>query len=654
MFAFFITRTGPGPARNETEGSMLQGFRNHKRWMMALIIGPISIAFVATGIYSYSRSNAQDKALAVVGGSKILPEQFDHAKREQLERLRQQLGEKFKSNMLDNQEARAALLSSLIAQRALGLEVANEGIIVSKQQVVSFIKNARAFQIDGKFDPELYKRYLSSQGKSDEGFVAELQRSMANEIMPNNVGSTSPIARSTAMQLNRLLREQREVRLLAFPSKDFLGSVSVTDEQAKAYFDAHQKEFIRPESEKVQYVVLSPERFMDTKPSEDDLKTYYQQNLKRFATPEQRRARHILLRIEGDGKDSLKKAEDLAAQLRADPGKFAEAAGEHSVDTGSAKNGGDLGWFGRGMMVPAFEQAVFGAKKGEVVGPVKSEFGYHIILVEDTKGGEVQPLEKVRARIEADYGQQVAQQKYAEAADGFSNLVYEQADSLQPAIDRYGLTPVVVDNVTRDGLGNRPEARFLNAHMIDLLFASEAVAEKRNTQAIEVANNVLVAARVLEHRPAAQKPFEEVKEEIVGKLRQEAAAAAGKEKGEKALEQLRKAPSDEGFAPAVWVSRGQPMGHAAALLTEELRVPADKLPAYVGVALPDGYAVARVLSSKVPEMSEDDIKAASRELAQLHGSAETDAYFAALQNKLGTEIKNKDYLPPKALKEQKK
>lgn len=627
---------------------MLQGFRNHKRWMMAVIIGPISIAFVATGVYSYSRSNAEDNLLAVVGGSKILPEQFDQVKREQLDRLRQQMGDSFKSDILDNQEARAALLGRMISDRALAVEVAKEGIVVSKEQAIAVIKSAGSFQINGKFDPELYKRFLSSQGKTDEGFVAELQRSLANQVMVDNVQATSPVAKVTAEQLNKLLRERREVKVLVFPAQQYLGQVSVTEEQAKAYYDGHKDEFVKPESEKVQYVVLTPDQFKSVKPTEEEVKTFYEQNAKRFAAPEQRRARHILIGFGNDEKAAQKTAEELAAALRANPDSFAAEAKAKSIDKGSAVEGGDLGWFGKGAMVPAFEQAVFGAKKGDIVGPVRTEYGFHVIQVTDAKGGQVPPLAQVRAQIEAEYGQQMAQKKYAESADGFSNMVYEQSDSLQPVIDRYGLTPVTVENVTKNGLNPQTaDGKMLNAHMIDLLFSSEAINEKRNTQAIEVAPNVLVAARVLEHSPAADLPFDEVKAAITQKLRAEAAIAAAREAGEKKLAELKQNPSDAGFTPAVWVSRQEPMGQPAGLVTAELRVPAEKLPAYVGTTVGPLYVISHVTAAKVPEITDDELKAASRELGRLHGAAENQSYLTALQEKLGTEIKNKDYLPVK-------
>ena len=416
---------------------MLQGFRKHKRWMMALIIGPISIAFVATGIYSYSRSNEGDKALAEVGGSKITPEEFDQTKRQELQQLQQQMGSNFKSGILDNQQARAALLDRLLSERALAVEVAKEGILVSREQAINVIKTASGFQVNGKFDPELYKRFLASQGKTDEGFVQELQQSLAREMLVNNVAGTTIISKSSVNQLNQLLRERREVRLFSIPAARFMQTVQVSDAQAKAYYDSHKADFMNPEHEKVEYVVLTPDQFVNTKPTEEDIKTYYEQNAKQFAAPEEREARHILIGFGGDEKAAEKKAEAIVAQLKAHPDQFAAVAKKESIDTGSAEKGGDLGWFGKGTMVPAFEAAAFSAKKGDIVGPIRTEYGFHIIQVQDVRGGKVPPLAEVRSKIEAQYGRQMAQKKYAEAADGFSNMVYENSSSLDPVIKKY-------------------------------------------------------------------------------------------------------------------------------------------------------------------------------------------------------------------------
>ncbi|MDY2868754.1 MAG: SurA N-terminal domain-containing protein [Mesosutterella sp.] len=627
---------------------MLQGFRKHKRWMMALIIGPISIAFVATGIYSYSRSDSADTALAEVAGTKITPEQFDQAKREQLQALRNQMGDQFKSNILDNQEARAALLDRLMSERALAAEVVKEGILVSKDQAVQMIKGSQLFKTNGQFDPELYKRFLASQGKSDEGFVQEIQQSLARDILVNTVNGTATVSKTTAEQLNRLIRERREVRILTIPSQKFLADAKVSDEDAKKYYDANKSEFLEPEHEKVQYVVLTPDQFQTAQPTEDEVKTYYQQNGKKFAAPEERQARHILIGFGSDEKAAKKKAEDLEAQLRAHPEQFADIAKKESIDKGSAVNGGDLGWFGRGAMVPEFDAAVFAAKKGDIVGPVRTQYGFHIIQVTDARGGAVPPLDQVRSRIIAEYGKQMAAKKFAEAADDFSNLVVDQGGSLQPVIDKYHLKPVEVENVTKNGLGNTPDAKYLNEHVIELLFAADSVNGKRNTQAIEVAPNILVSARALEHHPAAELPFEKVKDSIINKLKAESAMAAAKAEGEKKLAELRANPSDAGFSQPAWVSREQPMGQPLELVSNELRVPASKLPAYVGTSLNGVYVISHVTSSEVPKITDDEMKAAKAQLAKLQGGAEASSYLGALKVSLKSKVKKADYEYPKA------
>ena len=626
---------------------MLQGFRKHKRWMMALIIGPISIAFVATGIYSYSRSNEGDKALAEVGGSKITPEEFDQTKRQELQQLQQQMGSNFKSSILDNQQARAALLDRLLTEHALAAEVAKEGILVSREQAINVIKTASGFQVNGKFDPELYKRYLASQGKTDEGFVQELQQDLARQMLLNNIVRTTIVSKSSVNQLNQLLRERREVRLFQIPAARFIQTVQVSDAQAKAYYDSHKADFMNPEHEKVEYVVLTPDQFVNTKPTEEDIKTYYEQNAKQFAAPEEREARHILIGFGSDEKAAEKKAEAIVAQLKAHPDQFAAVAKKESIDPGSAEKGGDLGWFGKGTMVPAFEAAVFSAKKGDIVGPIRTEYGFHIIQVQDVRGGKVPLLAEVRSKIEAQYGRQMAQKKYAEAADGFSNMVYENSSSLDPVIKKYNLKPVILENVTKAGLGNTPDAQYLNEHMIELLFSNDCVNEKRNTQAIEVKPNVLVSARVLEHTAAAQIPFDQVKAQIIAKLKADAAVAAAKAEGEKKLAALRAKPDDAGFTAAAWVSRQQPMGQPPELVSAELRIPASKLPAYVGTTINGvGYVIAHVTASDTPKVTDDELKDAKAELAKLHGGADMDAYIGGLKGVLKAKVLNKDYVYP--------
>ena len=214
-------------------------------------------------------------------------------------------------------------------------------------------------------------------------------------------------------------------------------------------------------------------------------------------------------------------------------------------------------------------------------------------------------------------------------------------------IKKYNLKPVILENVTKAGLGNTPDAQYLNEHMIELLFSNDCVNEKRNTQAIEVKPNVLVSARVLEHTAAAQIPFDQVKAQIIAKLKADAAVAAAKAEGEKKLAALRAKPDDAGFTAAAWVSRQQPMGQPPELVSAELRIPASKLPAYVGTTINGvGYVIAHVTASDTPKVTDDELKDAKAELAKLHGGADMDAYIGGLKGVLKAKVLNKDYVYP--------
>jgi len=244
--------------------------------------------------------------------------------------------------------------------------------------------------------------------------------------------------------------------------------------------------------------------------------------------------------------------------LKANPGDFAKIAKEQSKDPGSAAQGGDLGFFGKGMMVKPFEDAAFKLKVGETSEVVETDFGFHVIRVTEIKPAEAKPLAEVRAEIEKDLRTQQAQKRYAEAAEQFTNLVYEQSDSLQPAADKLGLKIATQDNVTRSVPPPAPgQPQLLNQRVVEALFAEDAVKNRRNTQAIEVAPNTLVAARVVDHRPAAVRPLDEVKAVIRQRL-ERTKPQAGTHRGRREARRIAQASQRGGFSPPITVSRRAP------------------------------------------------------------------------------------------------
>ena len=626
---------------------MLQAFREHKRWLMVIAMVLIIPSFVVTGIYSYNRMSAADNAIAKVGDVAITPEMFDNSKREQLERLRQQMGEMFRAGMLDSEEGRDAILNQLLDTSAIEQTVAKNYLSISEEDAIALIKGAAAFQENGKFNPALYERFLQSQGKSDEQFVWEIRNSLARESLISAVAGSYPMPDEVVRGMYKILTEERQIRTKIVNVDQFLNKVVVKPEEIKAYYDSHQDEFKAAEHVDVEYVTLSPENFYDkVTVNKEDVLAYYEQNKQRWTVPEERNASHILIAFGDDKAASKAKAEEILARVKADPKSFAKEAKEHSIDTGSAVHGGELGSFGRGVMVPPFETAVFEAKAGDIVGPVESNFGWHIIKVNDITPAKVRPFDEVKGAIEKEYVEQMAVRLFAEKAEDFTNMVYEQADSLAPVAEEFGLTILKADDVTRDGIADPSLKALFNDHMVESLFNDESLHEKRNTSAIEVRANTLMSARVTKYVPESIRPLEEVSEDIKTGLELKKATELAKAEGEKALAALRQSKKpDADFADAVWVSRHRPVGHPAEFVNHVVAIPADKLPAFTGMTVTGGaYLIAYIDETKEKAPTDRDLQMLTSELSSVYGEADRIGYLKALRETLGEELLRPDFI----------
>lgn len=625
---------------------LLELFRNHKRWLMFIAMILVIPSFVVTGIYSYNRMMSDDGAIAKVDDVSITPQQYDEVKRQQLDNLRQRLGENFKSNLLDTAEGRWAVLQSIMNERSLMGEVAKEFVSVPEETAIEVIKTYPAFQENGKFSAELYQNYLASTGYSDQYFVERVRQDVSRQLLTAAFTRTAGAPESVVKEVNKLLTEKRTMEVMAFNADDYKKGVTVTQALAKDYWTKNPKAFAMPDEADVEYVVFSPELFKNVEPTKEDIETFYAQNRNRFNAPEERRASHILIDLK-DGKDAAKKkAEEILKEVKADPKKFAELAKKYSADAGSAKDGGDLNWFGKGVMVPAFEEAVYKAKKGEIVGPVETDFGFHIIEVTDIKGQHVRPLAEVRDEIVRLYQEQHSQEKFGTEAENFTNMVYEQSDSLQPVADKYGMKIETVKNVTPEKVTDPALAKLFNDHVLESIFSDEVAREKRNTQAIEVGNNQLVSARVVNFRPAHTKPFDEAKAGIIEMLTQQKALEKAGEAAGKLIAAFEKGDMAQAkFVNPTVVSRSAPGNATINLVNAVMRADITKLPAYVGVADGNVYRIVKITKSETPEVTEAALSGLRNELQQMLSRADESAYYGQLRAKHKAEVLNKNYLP---------
>ena len=624
---------------------MLDAFRTHKRWLMFIAMVLIIPSFIVTGIYSYNRLRQADDAIAKIGEVSITPQMFDQQKRQQLEELRNTLGDSFKASMLDNKEGRQAIVDQLANQVAIEQAVQQNHINIGEADAVAVIKATPSFQENGKFVPARYEQFLRSRATSDQQFVMQVRGDLARQTLTNGVLASSIVPEDIVKSLHYALTVKSDIRTRTFNEAQYASQTNVTDADVKKYYDEHTQAFQAPEEVSIQYLVLSPDDIkVTTKPNEDEMRTYYEQNKNRWGVPEERRASHILLAFDPNKKDveaTRKKAEEVLAKVKADPDNFAKYAKEYSQDPGSAQEGGDLDFFGRGMMVAPFENAVFSAKKDEIVGPVETEYGFHIIKVTDIRPSTVRPYEAVRGEIEKQYQSQEAVREFAQKAEDFTNMSYEQPDSLDPIAEKFGLKVQTADGITRDGATNPALRTLITEHVIEALFSDESLKDKHNTSAIEVRPNVLVTARVTKHLPKRVLPLDDVKDEIQAHLQREAASKLTAAAGEKLLADLKANPQQslDGFTEKATVSMQAPGKFPREVILRVASVPAKGLPAFTGIALGDGsYMVIQVLSHEVTEPKPAELTSIRNELSQLYGRTEVVTYLNALRQSLGEKI----------------
>ncbi|MBA2690266.1 MAG: SurA N-terminal domain-containing protein [Burkholderiales bacterium] len=580
---------------------MLDYFRQGSQSKFAkVILALITVPFALWGVDSYVGNIGPAGSVAQVAGHKISPQEFNQALKEGFDRVRAQYGNAVDANIVDNPEFRQSILDGLINQRLLLDHVFRSGRTISEKQLLERIAAIPMFQENGRFSESRYQSTLRQQGKTSANFKAQMRQEILLQSYQQAVMATPVIAQTTLEALIRASEQTRVVSAIHYTPEQFAGRLKIDDSAIKTYYEAHKPEFTVPDQARVEYVVLSIENLAEqTTVAEEEAKKYFEEHAAQYQQAEERQASHILISTVADASDegkktALAKAEEVAREAKSAPVKFAALAEKYSQDPGSSSKGGDLGMFARGMMVKPFEDAVFAMNKGEIRGPVQSEFGYHIIKLTEVKPAKGLSFAETSAQISAELKKQKAARKFAEVAEPFSNLVYEQSASLKPAADAYKLPVKQSPWVTRRNSG---VAELNNEKLLQAIFSDEALKNHRNTEAVEVAPNTLVAARVLEFKASALRPLAEVSDEIKAKLTREEGAKLAAKQGKEQLEQIGK-----GIPPAslTWpnpqqVSRQQPGALPPPVLEAAFKAPAKTLPAYVGVENPQGgYSLVRI------------------------------------------------------------
>ena len=608
------------------------------------------LPFLFFGLESYRRDGGES-TVAIVDGEEIQRREFEQAMRDQQERMRGMLGENFDSSMLDNPEVRLSILESLIQQRLLRKESQNIGMTVLDSQLVRAIGDIPEFQQDGKFSNQRYEDLLRAQGISPLNFEARVINELMLQQLLDAYSENGFVSNTVAKRIVYLSEVQREINLYQIEPDQFLSRVKPDDTSIESYYDAHKNDFRLPERVRVEYLVFSLDELAAQQDvTEEEIVQYFDEHQNEFGKPEERQASHILFEVPATASDEDKEtirsnAKDVLDQLRKDSHKFAELAEQYSDDPGSASQGGDLGFFSRGAMVKAFEDEIFQMQPEEIRGLVETDFGFHIIQLTAIKDAETADFDEVKDQITQKLKKFKAETIFGEAAEDFSNMVYEQSDTLSVAAEQFGLSIQESDWI--DKHSKEPDI-LAHERLLEAIFSDDVIEDQHNTPAIEVKPDTLISARILEHRSASLQPLSIVKEEIIEHLKAREAAEMALEDGKEKLARLQEGDKTEvSWGEPIEISYSQSQGIDSSVLQAVFKKELIEMPTYTGVENSQGgftlVRINRVIEPDMAAIIEDESKynSFSKQLQQMLTQEETASYLRGLRQRYDVSIKQR-------------
>jgi peptidyl-prolyl cis-trans isomerase D len=625
---------------------MFDFVRTHNRLLFLVMVLLIFPSFVFFGIQDYrGSSDGAGATVARVDGRKVTRVELEAFQKQQLDQLMKQMPG-LDPKLLETPEMKKQALDRLVRERVLYASAQQQRLTVTddrlQRELLRIPQLAQLKAPDGSIDIGAYKALLQSAGMTPESFEASVrQGALLNQPLAGAAGPvpTSSAAANAALQA---LLQQREIQTQVFDPKAYAAKVAPTDDDLQAHYKAHEAEYRTVEEAVIEYVSLDLEALeRGVTVSKDDAQKFYEQNVSRFTAAEERQAAHILVAADKAGpaeqRSAAKAAADkILAEVRKAPDQFAAIAKKQSQDPGSAEQGGDLGFQRREAWVKPFADAVFAMKPGEISDVVETDFGYHVIRLQATRGGERKPFAEAQAQVEKEIKTAQAQKLYTESVDAFGNTAYEQSDSLQPLAEKFKLTKQTA--TVRRAPTPGAAAPLDSPKLLDAVFSDDVLEKKRNSQALETGRNRMTVARLVEHKPAKLRPFDEVKAQVREAVVADKASALARKDGKARVDQLKGGGDATGLGAAATVSRVKPDKQPPEVVSAAMAAPAP-LPQYIGVETADGgYTVVRVVKSSPPPADSPELAQMTPRYAQAWSEAQAQAYYKALEKRVGVEI----------------
>ena len=607
---------------------MLDKFRSYAQTKAAqVILALVLIPFALFGIDSYLNQAGNNLSIAKVDGYKIALPEYNRA----IENVRNRMmseGKKVDPAMFDSFEFKESVVDGLITKQLINNDIKKSQFKITDQQLSQYIIGMPDFQKDGKFSQELYDKVLQNNQLNPKKFEESIRNDLLIQQVRDGLQKLTFIPPNNLTETLKATSQQREVTVAEFKTKEYMAKANISEKDMQAFYEQNKSKFLAPEQVKAEFVVFSLTSILPSiTVSEDEVKAFYKTNADKYQNQQQREASHILIAASKNAAPAEKakakaKAEDVLGQIKKNPKQFEELATKYSQDPESAKKGGDLGAFGRGMMVKPFDDAVFSMKVNEISGIVESDFGYHIIKLTKVIG-EGGGFDAIKPQIKAELIYQKAQDKYAALAEDFSNKVYEQSSSLDVVSKKFNLPIQKTDWISR----NESDKFFKNEALMNALYSKESIKDRRNTEAIEVTPNNLISARVVDYKAQSTKPFAEVKKSIEDYLKFEAAKKLVATEGEAALKSVADASRKIDWQATVLVDRKNTKGLSQAVTNHAYKMPTDKLPSYSGfVDSNNGYVIVKVSKVAFPN---DDNEENKKEFASSYTEALSSEYLSA-------------------------
>lgn len=620
---------------------MLQDIRDNAQSTVAkVIVGLIVLTFALFGVDSIVGGFGGDPEVAVVNGNDIKEIEFLRAVDIKKRQILNQMGENADPNLIDDQLLKQSVLEGLIDQEILLQDAVDLGIYISDQSIDGLITGINQFQVDGQFNNDLFLASIRNFGMTTKTFKESIKKEVLISQPRNAIVSTSFILDDEFNRVIAIDRQTRNYSLAKFEQSDYIDQVSVEEDEIVSFYDQNRADFSTEESVDVEYLQLDKNSLLEkVSVSEEELVKLFEQEMEDYEAAEERSSSHILIEINDQVSDAQakQKAEELRAKIESGE-SFEALAKEHSDDIGSASQGGSLGYAAKGAYLPEFDDALFALTKGAVSQPVLTEYGYHIIKLQDVQVQPIPTFEEMRFSLEADTKAEKVETLYVELSEQLADLSYASSDLSEPS-EELGLVISSQKKVT----ANSNEGIFSNARVQQSLFSSDVLKDGNNSEIIEISADSVVVVRVATHYPASQKPLDVVRDEIVAKL-----------KSQKATEKAKEAATEVMVA----LESGEEGGVAWETFTDVKRNDFEKSPELIklvfsmpnpsgtnqnvlsGIGIDGDYYIAKLDVVNVPSVSdlnELERKTIERVVGSGLGNAEYQVFQTALKAKASVE-----------------